>query len=129
MQLIFSPPLVSKDKCVFGHQELVHRYLTTQQIYIGERDIKVSYNDFHKVWEISIFKFCKDAAGCGTKESREKTWQEIVAKLKLLFPDSRFDNTWRWAHAHRCYDNIPQDTDCIPGVRFFVNAGVVTPII
>ena len=125
MQLIFSPPLVSKDKCVFGHQDLVRSYLTTQQIYIGERDIEVSYNDFHHIWDISVFKFCKNAAGCGTKESRDKTWQEIVEKLKLLFPDSRFDHTWRWVHAHSCYTDA-QDVDCIPGVRFFVKANTVT---
>lgn len=125
MQLIFSPPLVSKDKSVFGHQDLVHRYLATQQIYIGQRDIEVSYNDFHRIWDISIFKFCKNSAGCGTKESRDKTWQQIVEKLKLLFPDSQFSYTWRWVHAHGHYAE-PQDVDCIPGVRFFVKANTVT---
>ncbi len=128
MQLIFSPPVICEDKCVFGHKDLVRNYLTTQQVYIGEKDIEVSYNAFHHIWDISIFKFCKNTAGCGTEESREKTWQQIVAKLKLLFIHSEFSSTWRHVGCHSFYKE-PQDTDVIPGVRFFVDSGYVTSIL
>lgn len=129
MQLILSAPdkslgYVDSD----NYTELFRHYLATQKISVFRHDIEMSYNDFHKCWDISIFRYSKNSVGSGTRAYRDAKWQNDVDKIKSLFPMSALQSTWRWAKYHRHYD-APQDFDSIPGIRFFVDCGVTTPIL
>lgn len=125
MQLILSAPAKHERGYPHTYNDLIRNYFYTQNIFLFSHEIEVGYNTVYNFWDISIFRYSNNTAGSGTRASRDAKWEKDVNTIKRLFPDSKIDSTWRWVNAHKCYD-VPQDFDCIPGVRFFVKANTVT---
>lgn len=126
MQLIFSPPI--ERSYIFSYGTTLQGFLQIYGIFIANHNIEISYNNFYKMYDISVFKDCRNICGNGTKKQRDDNWSEILIRLKQLFPTSKFDYTWRHVAYYNCYTD-PQDSDMIDGTRFFVDVGTITEVI
>ena len=121
MQLIFSPPVFGGYES--GYEGLILHFLQINSMYFDEHDIEVSYNTAYNFWDILLFKDCRNTKGNGTKE-----WLDKLSKLEKLFPDSEIKKTYRIVSYYKHY-TVPQDSDTIDGIRFFVKDGAITRMI
>jgi hypothetical protein len=95
------------------------------RIYLAETDVEVSYNNVYKSYDVSVFRWSKCSAGCGTKDQRDKAWVDTQTAIEELFHIEGQSVSWRWVQHHRLYDGqrIETDNGKVPGVRYFIKAG------
>lgn len=96
-----------------------------KDVYIGNRDIEVDYNDIYNLYRVSIFKQCDAGLGSGTSEYRDRLWKQTQQAIEELFNIESKNISWRWIHTDRTkYDQQKNydtpEPNYIPGYRYFI---------
>lgn len=96
-----------------------------KDVFVKERDMKVTYNSVHKIYKVSIYKDCDANFGHGTPESREKQWVDLQNAIESLFNINSKSVSWRWINTCRnLYDQSAEydtpEPNYIPGINYWI---------
>lgn len=90
-------------------------------------DLKVSYNDFHGFWDVTINRgpLFKAGYGRGSVEYQKNKWKSNIEKIEQLHPTAKVGESWTWDDiTGDCYldENDLQNNGrvCCPAARLFI---------
>ena len=107
----------TEKPCAMNMRTIFSAWLSYNDIHIFPSDMTFHYNGAYDFWDISIFKWCKNKGGVGTKEYRADKWKDDLQNIKELLGDQigHSSSTFKWADNEEDYDHKQ-----IPGVRIWI---------
>ena len=97
MKLIFMKPSGKTTFC----NNLIVAYWQYHGIYFAVEKVKVSYNNFHNFWDITVDRgiLYKSGNGYGTLAQQVKLWESQLEKLKELHINAQvISGGWTWEY-------------------------------
>jgi len=76
--------------------DLFKSYWRYNDIFV--ENVKVSYNDFHSFWDISVNRglLYKEGCGRGSVEYQKNKWRDNIEKIEQLHLTAETNESWSW---------------------------------
>lgn len=112
--------LLPNTKSYYAAEQFILDLKIHKDIFLDKNDVEIETYPSWNFYKVSVFRWSKNTAGCGTKEYRDSLWkkqQEAIFDLFLLTQPPI--SSWRWESQYS-YPVETTPSGGVPGQIFFV---------
>lgn len=108
-----------RTKAHYAGEQFILDLKIHKDIFLSEKDVEVETFDSWDFYKVSVFRWSKNSAGCGTKEYRTELWKKQQKAIEELFDLSQPPSSaWRWIRQYPY--PVDHDRNMVVGKTYFV---------